>query len=88
MAKMKKRHYQGGDVMREPSERKLEARDMGMLSEDHGAIANMPQNVVYREWPKNDKYLYSQLDDGISGIDMEQKEAARKLNSHKSKSMY
>lgn len=77
-----------GDYMYEPSERKLERRDMGMLHEDRSAIANMPQDVKYHAWPKNDSYLYSQIDDGISGIDMEQKEAVKILNRHKSKSMY
>jgi len=86
MAKKKKRYY--GDAMYEPSERKMERRDSEMIGEDRSAIANMPQNVVYREYPKNGKYLYSQIDDGKSGIDMEQNEAADLLNRRKAKSMY
>lgn len=88
MAKMKKRHYEGGRAMHEADERKMEHRDSGMLSEDHNAIANMPQDVKYHPWTKQRAYLNTHLDDTISGIDHQQSEDVGTANRHKPKSMY
>lgn len=49
--------------------RALERRDSEMISEDHSAIANMPQNVIMREYPKTHGYTPEDLDDTIRGID-------------------
>lgn len=49
--------------------RAQERRDASMLHEDRTAIANMPQQVIYREYPKVRGYLNPNLDDTISGID-------------------
>lgn len=78
----------GGRSMYEPSERKMESRSGEMISEDHNAIANMPQHVVYREYPKGHMYLRTNLDDTMSGIDMQQSEDVGMANRHKAKSMY
>jgi hypothetical protein len=51
------------------SVRKQEARDAGMISEDKGAIANLPQGVIMKEYPKVHSYLPENLDDTIKGID-------------------
>ena len=88
MAKMKKRHYEGGRAMYEPSERKMESRDSHMLSEDHSAIANMPQGVKYHPWASQGAYLETHLDDTISGIDNQQHGDVGTANRHKSKSKY
>lgn len=41
----------------------------GMISENMGAVANMPQEVVYKAYPKGMQDFDAQLDDTISGID-------------------
>lgn len=78
----------GGRSMYEPSERRMERRAGMMISEDHRAIANMPQYVVYEEYPRGRAYLHSNLDDTMSGIDMQQSEDVGIANRHKAKSMY
>ena len=57
-------HYASRDVRR-----KAEDRDGGMLSEDMNAIANMPQEVRYHEWPKVQYNNDYDINDGIRGID-------------------
>lgn len=57
--------YYAGDDER----RRQERQDGSMLSEDHSAIANMPQMVVMREYPRTGPYLPEMLDDTIRGID-------------------
>ena len=74
--------------MHEPSERAMEARDSRMLSEDHSAIANMPQDVRYHKWDGGRMYLQTNLDDTMSGIDKQQNEDVGTANRHKAKSMY
>lgn len=74
--------------MHEPSERGMEARAGGMISEDHSAIANMPQAVKYVEYPKTELYLNSHLDDTMEGIKKQQNEDVSMANRHKAKSMY
>lgn len=89
MAKMmKKRHYEGGRAMEEPSERGMEHESGMMLSADHNAIANMPQMVKYHKWADKVPYLDMSLDDTISGIDRQQSEDVGMANRHKAKSMY
>jgi hypothetical protein len=78
----------GGRAMYEPSERRMERRDGDMLTEDHRAIANMPQNVIYREYGRGRPYLQTSLDDTMSGIDHQQYEDVNTANRHKPKSMY
>ena len=92
----KKRHHSshmedgrhGGRSMYEPSERKMEARSGEMISEDHHAIANMPQHVVYKPYTHGRSYLNTYLDDTMSGIDHQQHEDISIANRHKAKSMY
>lgn len=44
-----------------------------MISEDKNATANLPQNVIMKEYPKLN-YEYSDLDDSIKTIDAQIKE--------------
>jgi len=88
MAKMKKRHYEGGRAMHEPSERGMEYESGRMLSEDHNAIANMPQMVKYHKWSGERPYLDMSLDDTITGIERQQSEDVNMAKRHKAKSMY
>lgn len=53
-----------------PSERRhQEMMDGGMIHEDRTAVANLPQMVMYKPYPRNDSYLHGKLDDTITGID-------------------
>ncbi len=57
-------HYEGMDPRR-----RQEMEDAGMINEDHSAIANMPQGVIMREYPRENDYTPENLDDTIHGID-------------------
>lgn len=57
--------YSGGMEAR----RKQEMEDAGMIREDHNAVANLPQGVIMRPYPKTGPYLPEGIDDTISGID-------------------
>ena len=48
--------------------RAMEARDSRMIGEDRSAIANLPQQVIMKEYPKMHGYLPENLDDTDSGI--------------------
>lgn len=56
--------------------RRQEMRDAGMIHEDHRAIANLPQQVIMHEWPKNPAYQDYNLDDTIKGIDVQEHDDA------------
>jgi len=43
--------------------------DAGYLHEDHNAVANLPQGVVMKPYPKNGPYMPEGLEDSIRGID-------------------
>ncbi len=64
----KKRHHDGHYAGHE-SRRHQEMHDAGMISEDHSAIANMPQNVMMKPYPKEGGYMPESLDDTIRGVD-------------------
>lgn len=49
--------------------RRQEMEDAGMIHEDHSAIANLPQNVMVKAYPKTGPYLPEVLDDTIRGVD-------------------
>jgi len=49
--------------------RRQEMLDGSMISEDHRAIANLPQHVVMREYPKAGHTMAPYIDDTIEGID-------------------
>lgn len=86
---MKKRHYDSGPYAGADSRRKLEREDAGMISEDHNAIANLPQNVMMKMWPGS----YSGdglegLDDTIRGINKQTEADESGMHKHRSKSKY
>lgn len=62
--------------------RKLEAADSGMISENKSAIANLPQEVMYKMWPKAHHYENYGLDDTIRGIDEQMSKDGNKMKSH------
>lgn len=57
---MAKKYYDGRD-----------AEKMGgdMISSDYSAIANMPQNVKYVQYPEAPYYSEPMINDSLSGID-------------------
>lgn len=65
---MAKRHYDG-EYAGLQDRRHQEMQDAGMIREDRNAIANMPQEVMIKPYPKSGSYLPEDLDDRISGID-------------------
>jgi hypothetical protein len=49
--------------------RRQELEDEMMIHEDHRAIANMPQEVMIKAYPKTGPYMPEGLDDTIRGVD-------------------
>jgi len=74
---MAKRYHDGRKEMMEARDyyaghdarMKQEGEDGGMLKSDHSAMANMPQNIIMKYYPKSYGYLPEDLDDTIRGID-------------------
>lgn len=70
------------------SRRHSEMKDAGMIREDHSAIANMPQEVIMKPWPKvSHGIMDERINDTISGIDrqMDRDESKGRagMNPHK-----
>ena len=49
--------------------RRQELEDSSMIHEDHRAIANLPQEVMIKPYPKTGAYLPEVLNDDVSGVD-------------------
>lgn len=88
MAKHKKRFYDGDYSGHLNNARRQEHRDFEMISEDHNAVANLPQEVKYHAWPKAAHYADFDLDDTIRGIDKQQIADGEGMRRHKAKSKY
>lgn len=58
--------YAGNDARRTQ-----EMQDAGMIRENPHAIANLPQEVMIRPYPKTGPYMPEGLNDDISGIDQQ-----------------
>ena len=58
-----------GDYEGRESRSRQEMMDGMMIKEDHSKIANLPQEVMIKDWPKNRSYMSEGLDDTIRGID-------------------
>ncbi len=57
-------HYEGME-----SRRTQEMQDAGMIRENPSAIANLPQEVMIKPYPKNGPMMPESLDDTILGVD-------------------
>lgn len=67
---MAKKRYYNEMYAGMDARRRREMEDGRMLHEDHSAIANLPQNVKYVEYPKyGEGYLPENLDDTARGIE-------------------
>ena len=49
--------------------RRQEMEDAGYIHEDHNAIANLPQQVMMKPYPRTGPYLPEGLEDSIRGVD-------------------
>lgn len=54
-----------------PARRRQELEDAGMIHEDSRAIANLPQEVMIKAYPKAGAYMPEGIDDTQRGIDMQ-----------------
>ena len=84
----KKRHYDSGPYSGVDSRRRMEHEDSMMISEDHKAVANMPQEVMMKPWPGSYADGPEGLDDTIRGIDDQIKTDTREMHKFRSKSKY
>ncbi len=57
-------HYAGPEARRTQ-----EMQDAGMIRENPAAIANLPQEVMIKPYPRTGPYLPEGLDDTIAGVD-------------------
>lgn len=64
--------YEGVD-----ERRRQEHADSMMIKEDRSSVANLPQQVVMRDWPKVDYTGFEGLDDTIRGVDQQMNDDAR-----------
>jgi len=67
---------------------KMDSQYFGMISEDHSAPANLPQEVVHKYYPKCPYMDAGELDDTIRGLDDVRKDEIRKINERPSKVKY
>lgn len=58
-----------GDYSGEYARRTQEMQDAGMIHNDMSAIANLPQEVMIKPYPKHRDYMPEGLDDTIKGVD-------------------
>ena len=75
-------YYEGAE-----GRRTQEMQDGGMIREDRSAIANLPQEVMMKAYPKTGPYMPEMLDDTLRGVDkqMDGDDSQRRktMNPHK-----
>jgi hypothetical protein len=74
---MHEEHYAGAEPRR-----RQEMEDAGMIHEDHNAVANLPQDVMMKYYPREGGYTPEDLDDTIKGIDHQMGYDNRKKMEH------
>lgn len=90
----KKKYYQSKKDRRDESigMKEYEARkrfeDSGMIREDRNAVANMPQNVIMKDWPQASYGEKSYLDDTIRGIDSQMFDDTSEMRKNKKNEKY
>lgn len=55
-----------------------EHEDYTMLHEDRHAIANMPQQVIMKEYPRRHYSMDENLNDDIRGVDVQQRDDGKR----------
>lgn len=81
----RKRYY--GSIKERP-ERKMERKDSSIISEDKSKWANLPQDVIHKDWPKAPYGADYELDDTISGVNSQISDDVSQMRKQKSKSKY
>lgn len=76
MAK-KKRYYNDGMYEGKDGRMAQERSDRGMIKEDMSAIANLPKQSKYVEYPKEAYYKAPELYDTLGGIDDQMRDDVR-----------
>ena len=80
---MKKRFHDSGFYEGNDERRKQESQDAALLSYDKSATANLPQNVVMRDFPNRGGGSNSPaLDDTMKGIDKQMAEDNKKARKN------
>ena len=69
--------YAGAD-----SRRYREMADAGMIHEDRSAVANLPQQVIYRPYGDPTRYIPEEINDTIIGVDRQKGYDMRKTLEH------
>ena len=71
--KMAKRHHNPDKSRMKPeSEYRQEEKEAGMIENDHKAFANLPREVMFKEYPPCPAYMDREMEDNIKGIDKQQ----------------
>jgi len=70
---MAKKRYYSGDYAGVDQRRAMEERDSNMIPGSRG-IAMMPQQLVYREYPKTVYNGFEGLNDTMKGIDVQMRD--------------
>lgn len=72
---MAKRHHNPDrGHIRPDSEYRQEEKDAGMIKSDHSKMANLPTEVMFKEYPPCPAYMDWEMEDNIKGIDRQQSE--------------
>jgi hypothetical protein len=70
---MAKRHHgmrvSEGDYAGEGARKRMEKHDGAMIHDDMSAVANLPQNVMYKPWEREHSYMPEHLEDDIRSVD-------------------
>ena len=61
---------------------RMQYHDSMMISEDRSAVANLPQQVIMKNWADHEAYLPDILDDTIVGVDKQINYDNKKRSEH------
>lgn len=61
---------------------RMQHHDSMMISEDRSAVANLPQQVIMKDWADHEAYLPDILDDTIVGVNKQINYDNRKRAEH------
>ena len=70
--------------MRRYDKDRMDSMYYGMISEDHSAPANLPQEVVHKYYPKCEYFKSHDLDDTINQIDDTRTDSIRQMERYES----
>lgn len=72
------------------SQQQMQKLDSEMISEDRSAVANLPQGVIQKDWPRTTYYNHRDLgaEDNVRGIDRQMDEDTNGASKHRSKRKY